>query len=264
MIPAKLPRKRVETMARNELEREYQKQIKRIRQFIQRAEKRGYDFGEISIRRPKRITAGSIRKLKKIKPENLYKKATYTTPEGTRIKGTEGRKYERRKAAKKGVQTRKAQRERYDFDYGYDYEVSPGSNEDLGSYEDNILTHAEDALSNWRPQENWTVSMKTLKIRHHNTLEMMLRGAINREGREAVAKRCEENADYFIDNVNTVLYDSDEAKVNSAMGEISRVIFGSSIDHETNIEFTEQGYLFDSDSDGEDARDAFSDDFLDQ
>ena len=59
-------------------EREYDKQVKRIKQFIRRAEKRGFIFPDNVIpNKPKRITKASVRKLSKITPKELYKKAEY-------------------------------------------------------------------------------------------------------------------------------------------------------------------------------------------
>ena len=59
-------------------ERAYSKQVKRIKQFISRAEKRGYQFSEdVLPQRPKRVTQASVRKLAKLTPEKLYQKAVY-------------------------------------------------------------------------------------------------------------------------------------------------------------------------------------------
>lgn len=91
-------------------QKEYQKQVKRIKQFISRAEKRGYRFENkesLIPPKPKRITQASIRKLKEIKPITLYKKSTYLTDTGEVVKGTIGRTIERKESARKGAQKRK-------------------------------------------------------------------------------------------------------------------------------------------------------------
>lgn len=88
----------------------YARQEKRIKQFIRRAEKRGYHFTEnVLPKKPKRITQASIRKLAKLTPEKLYKKAVYggEATYGEIVKGTEGVKQERKFRAKKSAQTRK-------------------------------------------------------------------------------------------------------------------------------------------------------------
>lgn len=91
-------------------ERDYSKQVKRIKQFIRRAEKRGYQFSEdVLPQKPKRVTQASVRKLAKLTPEKLYKKAAYggLASEGEIVPATEGVKLERSLRAKKAAETRK-------------------------------------------------------------------------------------------------------------------------------------------------------------
>ena len=91
-------------------QRAYAKQVKRIKQFIRRAEKRGYQFSEnVLPQKPKRVTQASIRKLAQLTPEKLYQKAVYggEASGGEIVKGTEGIKLERKARAQKAVQTRK-------------------------------------------------------------------------------------------------------------------------------------------------------------
>lgn len=91
-------------------ERAYSKQVKRIRQFISRAEKRGYQFSDnVLPQRPKRVTQASVKKLAKITPEKLYQKAVYggLATMGEIVPAIEGLKLERSLRAKKSVQTRK-------------------------------------------------------------------------------------------------------------------------------------------------------------
>lgn len=91
-------------------ERAYSKQVKRIKQFIRRAEKRGYQFNEnVLPKRPNRVTQASVRKLAKLTPDKMYKKAVYggLATMGEIVPATEGVKLERSLRAKKAVQTRK-------------------------------------------------------------------------------------------------------------------------------------------------------------
>lgn len=88
------------------VEQEYAKQLKRIKSFISRAEKRGYMFEEKVIPvKPKRITQASVRKLKKLTPQQLYKKSVYGggLSQGEIVKGTKGQALEKsaRKEARK-------------------------------------------------------------------------------------------------------------------------------------------------------------------
>ena len=95
-------------------EREYDKQVKRIKQFIRRAEKRGFIFTDNVIpNKPKRITKASVRKLSKITPKELYKKAEYggEASEGEIVPAKKGLELERKVRAKKSAQTRKRKKE---------------------------------------------------------------------------------------------------------------------------------------------------------
>ena len=91
-------------------ERAYSKQIRRIKQFISRAEKRGFHFNEnVLPKRPNRITQASVRKLAKLTPDKLYEKAEYagTLSYGEIVPSIEGLKLERSARAKKGTETKK-------------------------------------------------------------------------------------------------------------------------------------------------------------
>lgn len=96
-------------LQKSETQIQYEKQLKRIKQFVRRAEKRGYYFPEDIIpQKLKRPTKKSVEKLAKITPESLYKKAQYVVKEtGELISGVEGRKAERKEAVKKAQESRK-------------------------------------------------------------------------------------------------------------------------------------------------------------
>lgn len=92
---------------------EYNKELARIKRFINRAQKRGFIFPENVIpNRPKRITSKSVSRLKKLNPDTLYRKATYVdTSTGELRRGEVGREIERSKSAKKAAETRRAKKE---------------------------------------------------------------------------------------------------------------------------------------------------------
>lgn len=95
---------------------EYAKQVKRIKNFMRRAEKRGYMFEDNIIpEKPKRITKKSIQTLKELKPNVLYTKAEYISQDtGEVIAGTEGRTLERKKSARKAKITRELKKIEWD------------------------------------------------------------------------------------------------------------------------------------------------------
>lgn len=94
------------------LQIEYNKQVKRLKQAVRRAEKRGYIIPDNIIpKQPKRITRKTVERLNKITTKDIYaksKKLDFET--GELISGEVARKQERSEAAKKAAKTRKEKR----------------------------------------------------------------------------------------------------------------------------------------------------------
>ena len=92
-------------MARKRLtpnQKEFNRQVNRIKRFIKNAERRGYEFQNIDLKPPKRITKKLLKQLQELRPKQLYEKASYIDQEtGQVLSGTEGRKLERLIAAQK-------------------------------------------------------------------------------------------------------------------------------------------------------------------
>lgn len=74
--------------AQKELEKQYKKELKRIKQFVYRNTKKGYSFSANLIPdEPKKITEASVRRLHKITPDKLYLGASYVDESGEIRKG---------------------------------------------------------------------------------------------------------------------------------------------------------------------------------
>lgn len=95
-----------------QLQLDYKKQVKRLKQAVRRAEKRGYIVPENVIpKRPKKITQKSVERLKKITTKEIYSKSEKLDfKTGELIPGEAARKQERSEAAKKAAKTRKEKR----------------------------------------------------------------------------------------------------------------------------------------------------------
>ncbi|MFR1493856.1 MAG: hypothetical protein ACLSS7_09955 [Eubacterium ventriosum] len=95
-----------------QLQLDYKKQVKRLKQAVRRAEKRGYIVPENVIpKRPKKITQKSVERLKKITTKEIYSKSEKLDFEtGELVPGEVARKQERSEAAKKAAKTRKEKR----------------------------------------------------------------------------------------------------------------------------------------------------------
>ena len=92
----------------------YAKERNRIKSFLRRASKRGYQFPEDIIPAiPKRKTEASIRRLKRLTKDALYNKAIYggSASYGEVVSAKEGLKLERAERAKRASETRKANKE---------------------------------------------------------------------------------------------------------------------------------------------------------
>lgn len=95
-----------------QLQLDYKKQVKRLKQAVRRAEKRGYIVPENVIpKQPKRITKKSVERLKKITTKEIYSKSEKLDIEtGELTPGEVARKQERSESAKKAAKTRKEKR----------------------------------------------------------------------------------------------------------------------------------------------------------
>lgn len=103
---------------KSQLLKEYNKERNRIKRFIRNAEKRGYVFEPNLIPpKPKTITSGSIRRLSKIRPAQLYNKAYAISAVTGQPITVEQRKREiREEASRKAWETRKRKKDQGDYD----------------------------------------------------------------------------------------------------------------------------------------------------
>lgn len=105
------------TTKKSQLLKEYNKERNRIKRFIRNAEKRGYVFEPNLIPpKPKTITSGSVRRLSKIRPTQLYNKAYAISAVTGQPITTEQKKREiRQEASRKAWETRKRKKDQEDY-----------------------------------------------------------------------------------------------------------------------------------------------------
>lgn len=105
------------TTKKAQLLKEYNKERNRIKRFIRNAEKRGYVFEPNLIPpKPKTITSGSIRRLSKIRPAELYNKAYAISAVTGQPITVEQRKREiREEASRKAWETRRRKKDQEDY-----------------------------------------------------------------------------------------------------------------------------------------------------
>lgn len=105
------------TTKKAQLLKEYNKERNRIKRFIRNAEKRGYVFEPNLIPpKPKTITSGSVRRLSKIRPAQLYNKAYAISAVTGQPITVEQRKREiREEASRKAWETRRRKKDQADY-----------------------------------------------------------------------------------------------------------------------------------------------------
>lgn len=105
------------TTKKSQLLKEYNKERNRIKRFIRNAEKRGYVFEpNLLPPKPKTITSGSIRRLSKIRPAQLYNKAYAISAVTGQPITVEQRKREiREEASRKAWETRRRKKDQADY-----------------------------------------------------------------------------------------------------------------------------------------------------
>lgn len=169
----------------------FKKQVTRIKNFIRRATKRGYEFSDNVIpTMPKRVTKKSIEKIKNIKPKDLYSKASYLDKStGEIVSGSTGRKIERNLSTQKAKETRKNNNNKR----------HSNNNKNYTTYETVILKNFYDYIK----------SFTSNKIR--DSLYGMIKTLEYEQGRTEVAKALQNMPLQFHEILARCGYDSDKA-----------------------------------------------------
>ena len=169
----------------------FKKQITRIKNFIRRATKRGYEFSDNVIpSMPKRVTKKSIEKIKNIKPQDLYSIASYLDKStGEMVSGSTGRKIERNLSIQKAKETRKN-----------------NNNKRHSNNNKNYITYETVILGNFY---KYIKSFTSYKIR--DGLFGMIKTLEHEQGRTEVAKALQNMPLQFHEILARCGYDSDKA-----------------------------------------------------
>ena len=169
----------------------FKKQVTRIKNFIRRATKRGYEFSDNVIpTMPKRVTKKSIEKIKNIKPKDLYSKASYLDKStGEIVSGSTGRKIERNLSTQKAKETRKN-----------------NNNKRHSNNNKNYITYERVIMKNFY---EYIKSFTSNKIR--DSLYGMIKTLEHEQGRTEVAKALQNMPLQFHEILARCGYDSDKA-----------------------------------------------------
>ena len=126
-----------------ETRKEYNKQRKRIQNFLSRARKQGYIFEENVLPEiPKRVTKASVRRLAKLTSQELYKKAVYVSRETGEIETPEERKKLARKQAIEKAKATKARKKKQQKKTSYPKPEAPQKRKNKTNTDTSFFTRA--------------------------------------------------------------------------------------------------------------------------
>lgn len=200
-------------------QQQWKKEVDRLKQFIRRAEKRGFTFDDVIPDTPKRITKKQLNLIKSLTPNVLYSRSQYTDPQtGESMAGTEGRRLERSRAALKRFKK---------------------STYNPPIEEDSVLTQIEQMIADWKPFSNYSKYFTEVKREDKNRLKALLDGKIAEVGRKETARILQQNAEGINHMVDEILYSSDEDAVNMDLNYIATVLKGSPLTADESAYYTQ-------------------------
>lgn len=193
----------------------HQKQLRRVRDFIRRAKRRGYEF---SPELTSNLSNLSAQKLKSLTPNKLYEQAV-SKIYGTEMSGTKAREIERSISAKKGAQTRRSKAE--DIRHNYYQRTNPQQESDEpSSYEDTVLTQIYDLLDTY-------ITSSTINLSYGaNLLKETLDSEIATFGRVKVAQALENSPSEALECAVAVIEESTPEKKGNARTRLITIIRG--------------------------------------
>lgn len=187
----------------------YQKERRRIQQFISRAEKRGYQFSYTLEKTPQKITKRDIAKLKKQTSKELYKKSIAISETGLPITGQQKRAEERKVSAQKALATRRrnleqAQRQSADWEKAQREKI----NQDSDRLDTDIAYRKqfEDGEIVFRELQAMMADSTYTKPNSRAVLDEFLRQAESELGHEKLMIRLAAEKSEVIIAARTVLY----------------------------------------------------------
>lgn len=207
---------------------DYRKERRRIQSFIRRNERRGFIFDDNVLPKiPKHITKASVRRLKKITPEYLYKRARYggEATQGEIVSGVRGRELERSQSAKKAARTRKANRESAKRFWSGEQQEARGYETMYNNLLDNFISRLSAPTSSYtvygsrRKQEIFDISEN-----ERLTLYTILQSEIQLKGLDNVMNNLNKQAERINRLLDIVLYDSKAEMIQVASYTLAGII----------------------------------------
>lgn len=204
------------TTKKSQLLKEYNKERNRIKRFIRNAEKRGYVFEPNLIPpKPKTITSGTIRRLSKIRPAQLYKKAYAISAVTGQPITVEQRKREiRQEASRKAWETRRRQKDQADY------------NRIKSNKEWQEMFHASKLV--WDKVQAMIANVGVQQSQSADLLNDLLNSQIERYGADIVLYSIAQASDDFLSTCEAIIkYNPNSAVSRTAVQHLYTLISGS-------------------------------------
>lgn len=227
------------------LDREYRKEINRIRATLKRAKDRGYNVPDISqIADPKAryVSAEDLNRIKNIKGDALYTLTSYTQ-DGKIISGLDRLKQERHNAGLKAWGTRRMVKVHTSTrDYTTDTQKFEAQAISMG---DQIVQMVYSEIAKWEDTDGnpmWTDSYRGLKREHKNTLKQLFDEAIAEHGAHTIAMRLYNSGDNMKQYLQPVLYGSDQHDVDFALTRLATFLNDGKLSMAMSEALSDEGY----------------------
>lgn len=239
-----MPKKPAKIKAKSKYVDEYRKERKRVRDFISRARRKGEIIPtDVLPPIPKRITQGSINRLKKLTAKTLHEKATTyintvtgeVLPEGSTVvkqrrEIKKAKEKEKRDLEKELEELKKKMRElekeneelKKELQKKKEEPEDPEDPEDRGFHgeprkpeeptdepvdiDTKVYETIMDYIDQWEPLSDWSPSLAAAKEDDVNVLRSILDGAIQSEGFDTVMKRLNDHAAEVADLTERILF----------------------------------------------------------
>ena len=179
----------------------WNKEIRRIKQFIRRATKRGYLIDIAIPERPKRVTRKVIRELQFYTPQKIYEMSEYIT----------GRKIEKREAGRKAALTRAKKK------------LSVNKVSSLDSVK-LIISNFVKTFTDTGYERGWSNYLRESKMEDRQLAIDILEESISKYGEVEVAKRIQDNALRISELSDKIAWDSKPENINIDLNELYSIL----------------------------------------
>lgn len=204
------------TTKKSQLLKEYNKERNRIKRFIRNAEKRGYVFEPNLIPpKPKTITSGSIRRLSKIRPAQLYNKAyAISAVTGQPITVQQRKREIREEATRKAWETRRRKKDKEDYD-------RITSNKEWQQ-----MFHKSKLI--WDKVQSMIANVGVQQSKSADLLNNLLNSQIEKYGADSVLYSISQASEDFLSTCETIIkYNPDSAVSRTAVQNLYVLISGN-------------------------------------